>query len=389
MQRVCKYPIIFVHGLFGWGGDEGIDRRMPYWGATTGSLIDYLTDEGFACYSASVGPISSAWDRACELYARLTGTRVDYGKVHSARVHHRRYGRTYTEPLFEGWGPEKKVHLIGHSFGGNTIRLLTHLLTYGDPHEQDGTDPKELSGLFTGGKGDWVQSVVTLCSPHNGTYAFGAAAKYKMLPMLRAIVYNGAGLLGRTPAEGKIVDYHLEQYGMSDTPGEADAFPLYRAKRRYVSNHDNIEYDMSESGAEKLNKTVDISPKVYYFSYAFNAVTKSGKRMKASETDFRFLKFTSSLMRRYGHFLGASEEEMRNDGLVQVSSALHPNDEPFRDYDSEKIEPGIWQVMPVQVGDHGTPIGLFADKDKTHAFYMDILDMLCKTEDAAVEEAAL
>ena len=196
MQRVCKYPIIFVHGLFGWGGDEGIDRRMPYWGATTGSLIDYLTDEGFACYSASVGPISSAWDRACELYARLTGTRVDYGKVHSARVHHRRYGRTYTEPLFEGWGPEKKVHLIGHSFGGNTIRLLTHLLTYGDPHEQDGTDPKELSGLFTGGKGDWVQSVVTLCSPHNGTYAFGAAAKYKMLPMLRAIVFTASQFPG-------------------------------------------------------------------------------------------------------------------------------------------------------------------------------------------------
>ena len=70
MQRVCRYPIVFVHGLFGWGSDEGIDRKMPYWGATTGNLTEFLNEQGFDCYSASVGPISSAWDRACELYAR-------------------------------------------------------------------------------------------------------------------------------------------------------------------------------------------------------------------------------------------------------------------------------------------------------------------------------
>ena len=386
MQHICRYPIVFVHGLFGWGSDEGIDRKMPYWGATTGSLTDYLNEQGYECYSASVGPISSAWDRACELYARLTGTRVDYGAVHSARVHHRRYGRTYKTPLFEGWGPEKKVHLVGHSFGGNTIRLLVHLLTYGDPHEQAGTDEKELSGLFAGGKEDWVQSVVTLCSPHNGTYCFEACSKYKMMPMLRAIIYNGAGILGRTPAEGKIVDYHLEQYGMSDTPGEADAFPLYRAKRQYMKNHDNVEYDMSAEGAEKFNRITEISPNVYYFSYAFNAVTREGAREKASGADFRLMKATSAMMRRYSRSIGADESEMRNDGLVQVSSALHPNDEPFTEYDSEAVQPGVWQVMPLQVGDHGTAIGLFADKDKTHKFYLDMLQMLQRTEEDARPE---
>ena len=388
MQRVCKYPIVFVHGLFGWGGDEGINRRLPYWGASTGNLIDYLQGEGFECYSASVGPISSAWDRACELYARLTGTRVDYGAEPSAYRKHRRYGRTYKKPLFEGWGPEKKIHLIGHSFGGNTIRLFLHLLTYGDKREQEATDPKELSGLFTGGKGDWVQSIVTLCSPHNGTFCFEACDKYKMLPMLRAIIYNGAGLLGRTPAEGKFVDYHLEQYGMSDTPGEADAFPLYRAKRRFVNYKDNIEYDMSAEGAKYLDKVIEITPNVYYFSYAFNAVTKTGKREKASETDFRFLKLTSSIMRRYSRSIGADPQDMYNDGLVQVSSALHPNDEPFTEYDSNNVRPGVWQVMPVQTGDHGTAIGLFADKDKTHKFYLDILEMLRRTEDVQEEANA-
>jgi triacylglycerol lipase len=388
MQRVCKYPIVFVHGLFGWGGDEGINRKLPYWGATTGNLMQFLNDEGFECYSGSVGPISSAWDRACELYARLTGTQVDYGAVHSARVHHRRFGRTYKKPLFDGWDPEKKIHLIGHSFGGNTIRMLAYLLTYGDADEREGTDPKELSGLFTGGKEDWIQSIVTLCAPHNGTFCFDALRKYKLIPLLQAIIYNGAGILGRTPAEGKIVDYHLEQYGMSDTPGKEDAYPLRRARRQYMRNNDNIEYDMSAEGAQKLNKSIKISPHIYYFSYAFNAVTKTGNRIKASETDFPFLKATSSMMRLYSRGMGADKQDMRNDGLVQVTAALHPDDEPFTDYDSENVRPGVWQVMPLQVGDHGTPIGLFADKEKTHAFYFDILEMLRRTEDAQNEVTA-
>ena len=48
--------------------------------------------------------MGSAWDRTCELYAQLTGTRVDYGKAHAEKYGHARYGRTYEKPLFPGWG---------------------------------------------------------------------------------------------------------------------------------------------------------------------------------------------------------------------------------------------------------------------------------------------
>ena len=72
-------PVVFVHGLMGWGQRAGINAVLPYWGMTTGSLTSYLNSLGYETYSATVGPISSAWDRACELYAQLTGTTVDYG----------------------------------------------------------------------------------------------------------------------------------------------------------------------------------------------------------------------------------------------------------------------------------------------------------------------
>ena len=70
---------IFVHGLSGWGSYDAAYRRMPCWGMRGGDLIVFLRGKGFDCYAASVAPTGSARDRACELYAQLAGTRVDYG----------------------------------------------------------------------------------------------------------------------------------------------------------------------------------------------------------------------------------------------------------------------------------------------------------------------
>ena len=93
----------------GWGADEGINDLIPYWGATTGALMPKLRENGYECYDASVGPISSCWDRACELYAQMVGDTVDYGEAHAKAHNHARYGRTYTTPLFDGWGKSEKT----------------------------------------------------------------------------------------------------------------------------------------------------------------------------------------------------------------------------------------------------------------------------------------
>lgn len=69
---VNKYPYVYVHGLFGWGADEGIDDTLPYWGSASCSLMDELNKLHYESYAASVGPMSSNWDRVCELYAQIT-----------------------------------------------------------------------------------------------------------------------------------------------------------------------------------------------------------------------------------------------------------------------------------------------------------------------------
>ena len=40
-------PVVFVHGLMGWGQRAGINAMLPYWGMTTGSLTSYLNSLGY------------------------------------------------------------------------------------------------------------------------------------------------------------------------------------------------------------------------------------------------------------------------------------------------------------------------------------------------------
>ena len=164
---------IFVHGLSGWGSYDAAYRRMPYWGMRGGDLMAFLRGKGFGCYAASVAPTGSAWDRACELYAQLAGTRVDYGAAHSAKYRHERYGRDFSGcPLIPSWNEDTRFVLLGHSFGGATIRMFAELLDGGDPEERQASAQEDLSPLFAGGQGRRLHSLVTLASPMNGTTAY-------------------------------------------------------------------------------------------------------------------------------------------------------------------------------------------------------------------------
>ena len=91
-----QHPYVFVHGMMGWGEDKKFYKGLPYWGMVTGNYPRRMREKGYEVYTPTVSPLGSAWDRACELYAQLTGTRVDYGAAHSKKYGHDRYGRDYS-----------------------------------------------------------------------------------------------------------------------------------------------------------------------------------------------------------------------------------------------------------------------------------------------------
>ncbi|MBQ6267181.1 MAG: hypothetical protein IJK64_05365 [Clostridia bacterium] len=377
-------PFVFVHGYNGWGGAEGIDSALPYWGATTGNLMQYLQENGYETYSASVGPINSAWDRACELYAQLTGTTVDYGAAHAAAHNHARFGRTYDKPLFEGWSAEKQIHLIGHSFGGTTVRMFVQLLTAGDEAERAATPAGELSGLFTGGKDGWVRSVTTLCAPHQSSSVYYFLNPLGLITLTSVLSLLYIGVMGRSLLNGRAVDFHMEQFGLSNVPGEGSTVPLFKALRNTYENFDDsCIYDLTPEGNEKLNRYVSINPDLYYFSYAFCATREAPLLhtqipILSANPVIAPMAAIIGMMQMTDPYNGTVYDKswQPNDCMVNVESARHPKYEPYTEYDAGDVEPGVWNVMPVQQGDHGTAIGLLADKEQTHTFYIELCEML-------------
>lgn len=381
----CKYPIIFVHGMLGWGENEGINQKIPYWGATTGSITEYLEQFGHECHAASVGPLSSAWDQACELYAQLTGTRVNYGKAHSQKFGHRQFGRTYPNPLIENWSSENKIHLVGHSFGGNSIRMLAHLLANGAPEEIEASG-ENASELFKGGNNNLICSITAISTPLNGTSAYTVAEKLHLVKPIRFFARYYCCALGRSQLNGNQVDFHLEQFGLTNTPGKKDASPVFEVMENYRHTNDHIAFDLSPEGSAIINERVKIVPDIYYFSFPFNDVKYDEKqhRQKAENTNFFLMKITSSLMVNNSD-RSTLATHYGNDGLVDLLSACRPPEEPYRVYvKDEPAQRGVWNIMPVHTGDHGTPIGLFADKEQTHKFYFEITDLLKEAEKSKI-----
>ena len=77
-----NYPIVLIHGFMGWGPEE--TGGYNYWGGREVSA-QMLRDEGHTVFTVSVGPVSSNWERAIEIYTQLKGGRVDYGKAHAEK----------------------------------------------------------------------------------------------------------------------------------------------------------------------------------------------------------------------------------------------------------------------------------------------------------------
>lgn len=76
-------PIVLAHGFSGWGRDEMLGFR--YWGAKHKhhDIHQLLNQEGYKTFTAAVGPFSSNWDRAVELYHQIKVNVLKKAFIHS------------------------------------------------------------------------------------------------------------------------------------------------------------------------------------------------------------------------------------------------------------------------------------------------------------------
>ena len=234
------YPIVLVHGFIGWGPEEM--SGYHYWGGRD-DIVQMLRDAGHATHAGVVGPLASNWDRACELYAYIKGGTVDYGTAHARKFGHRRFGRTFPG-LLPDWGDpgdHAQVHLVGHSQGGQTIRVLSSLLALGDEAEREAAGAAQPHLLFRGGH-RWVFSATSLAAPHDGTTL--ATLLQGEAPYLLSWLLALTSYIGQHFEEAPSYDFKLDQWDIQRHAEETDE--AYRL--RVVQNPIWTQKDISVWG---------------------------------------------------------------------------------------------------------------------------------------------
>ncbi|AEB77033.1 lipase [Clostridium botulinum] len=379
------YPIVLVHGFMGWGRDEVLGFK--YWGGFN-DIQQALRNKGFKVYTASVGPISSNWDRACELYAYIKGGRVDYGEAHSKKNGHLRYGKYYPG-VYQEWGTKdseeniKKVHLLGHSMGGQTIRTLVQLLEEGSQEERNNTKSDTLSPLFKGDK-SWVFSVTTISTPHDGS-SLGDKNNHYIDKYGQKIVCALASVTGNV--KDFVYDFDIEQWGLKRKSNESIFSYSSRVWNSSIWNTKDISrWDLSPQGARELNRWVKAQPNVYYFSWTTKATRSlpiTGNVVPDPIYMNPVLIPTATFIAHHTDHKGGINIDSKwfhNDGAVSVISANGPklgSKDKIVEYDPKKpLQKGEWNHMGIiDKTDHMDIVGIGNLRDLT-SFYSNIAKQL-------------
>ena len=343
-------PIILVHGFNGYASGTGpVTGKGNYWGGDRLKIIQDYRAKGYNVMEASISAFGSNYDRAVELYYYIKGGRVDYGAAHAAKYGHERYGKTYAG-AYKDWKPGQKIHLIGHSMGGQTIRYLEELLRHGSPEEveyqkQHGGD---ISPLYKGGQDNMISSITTIATPHNGTHAADLLGNEEII---RQVAYDYARSKGNKLSH---VDVGLSQWGLKQREDETLVQYIQRVKQSKLwTTKDNGFYDLTTEGTDILNQKTSLNPNIVYKTYQGESTRPGPNGTQKADVNMN-IGYTLT-----ANTIGKVKDKAwrENDGLVSVISGQYPLNQAHTSA-TDQVQKGVWQVTPVKHNwDHGDFVG--------------------------------
>ncbi len=377
-----NYPIVLVHGFVGWGSEEMVGYK--YWGGFW-DIEEYLEEKGYDVITVSVGPVSSNWDRAVEIYYQLKGGQVDYGEAHAKKYSliQKPTGRIF-DGLYPHWDTEHPIHLIGHSMGGQTARMLDYLLEnsfYSDSLETQ----YENSELLGESRSGWIKSISTISTPHNGTTYIDV--RTKTIPFFQNFI-GLAAVIG-----SDFYDFDLQHWDLEQKEGESWQDYYDRMNNHTAWKSKNIStWDTSIDGARELNTKVKANPDVYYFSFATTCSTQdkeTGYHTPGKKVYVTLRDNVKKIGQEIAVFADGTKTDstwFENDGVVNTNSmwgpttGLNGSDKIVKYSANETLLPGQWHTFDKYAMDHyyviGQAIITMKKRDKLYKIYSDHCQLL-------------
>lgn len=373
------YPAVFVHGLLGWGARDALYRAVPYWGLAAGDVLGYLNACGYDCRAASVGIISSAWDRACELYAELTGGTADYGITHAQRFGHARFGAAYPAPLVPDWGADKPLTSWGTASAARrrgcscSCSRTAARRRCRRPRPRARRHRRCSPAARRAGCTHWWPLPRRTTGPR-----FSMCSRTQQTRSRRCFWVRPRAL-GISAFKG-VYDFRLDQFGIRRDPDE----PLTTAALRMLAQNplpagDNAFDDLRPAGARALNARIRTLPDTWYFSIpccrTLPRLLTHDQKPDTAMTPLLW-PFSAAMGRDSA---GVPRDWLPNDGLVNTISARYPAGAPHADFaPGQTPERGVWQVLPVEPLDHLAAIGgvLNTGVVRTRRFYRSVMALL-------------
>ena len=332
-QTVEKPPIFLLHGFMGWGKDEL--GEFNYWGGHN-DIETSLIKEGYNVFTLSVGPVSSNWDRACEAYYQIIGGSVDYGYAHSKKYNLIQKPKNKDfDGLYPEWNENNPIHIIAHSQGGQTARMLEYLLKEQLTNEE--------SNLLNNNHIGWIKSITTISTPHNGTTLSPIVTN--IFPFIQSFII-GIGMISKINIIEESYNFDLDQWGFEKQKNENLIKYINRMKQSPISKSKNFSsWDLSIEGSNEFNEIYATDSLTYYFSYSTtNKKNRQGIQMRN--------KILSYMISNLGDY---NDDWRENDGLVNTISMKGPDGSRREKFEIPKT--GVWQHMGKIYYDHHEVIG--------------------------------
>ena len=309
-------------------------------------------------------------------------------------------GQDYSgKGLYPEWSADNPIHLVGHSAGGNTIRLAQYLLS--------------IDHYGIGSNEDWVRSITGLSAVFNGstlTYMLGCDQETGLVAGLQGkalfkFVQLFASITGANTDD--IYDFDLNQWGYDREDGETlESFLAKISDSRFMDDEDNLAFDLSVQGCARLNEYVPTYPNTHYFSHVTEQTSKywfsdchrpEVMINPALATGAFFMgqfEFNQPPIDGWGTGLMRDELWYQNDGCVPAMSqrypftaGYHPAEAHRADLEGNSFEPGKWHWDYAWGGscDHCDIIFLYISEFwKTGAhkqFYINLYKRLASLEE--------